>query len=77
MNDGLCPDRRSQLCGCGLYGHRRHGMGREYGWGRRCDDLELGLAKDKVIVIGRERKIGGDTLLSSLHGTDAPGGFRR
>ena len=74
MNDDFRPDRRRKLCG--LYGHRRHGMGREYSW-RRCDDLELGLAKDEVIVIDRERKIGGDTLLSTLHGTDAPGGFRR
>lgn len=77
MSDGPRPDRRSQLCGCGLYGHRRHGVGKEYSWRRRFDDLELGLTKDKVILVDRERKIGGDTLLSNLHRTDAPGGFHR
>jgi len=51
-------------------------MGREYSW-RRGDDLELGLTKDEVIVTGRERKVSGDALLSSLHGTYAPGGSPR
>ena len=76
MNDDIRPIRMNRLpC---PYGCWPGDLVREYNRGRG-DDLKLGLTKGEVIVVGRERKVGGDTvLLSNFHGPNAPcGGVRR
>ena len=65
-DDVLC-----RSCLWGLCGRLRHGLVREYGL-RRGDDLELGLTKGEVIVIGQDRNVTSGILLSRLHGPDAP-----
>ena len=76
MNDDIRPIRMNRLpC---PYGCWPGDLVREYNRGRG-DDLKLGLTKGEVIVVGRERKVGGDTvLLSNFHGPDTPcSGVRR